>query len=108
MVGEGEVAVCAMSADVADMLVLHTEEAPHEAAEDFGEREQEGEECRVLDASREDDVEDPRAAENGVNEHGQIVRPGDLIPEAVAKERVFGGGIEKRPVHDNIPDSGVH
>lgn len=72
------------------MFVFDAEERPHASTGDFGKADKEAEDGGVLKFSGVDHVEDPVEAEDGVEEHGEIVYPCSLVSEDVAQEWVFG------------------
>ncbi len=90
VVGQGHVSGGAKAADVGAVFVFDAEERPHASTGDFGEADEEAEDGGVLEFFGVDDVEDPVEAEDGVEEHGEIVDPCSLVSEDVAQEWVFG------------------
>lgn len=53
-------------------------------------------------------VEDPVEAEDGVNDHGEVVEARVLVAKDVAKEGIFGVRVEETPVHSKIPDGAIN
>ena len=72
------------------MFVFDAEQRPHASAGDFKEADQEAEDGGVLEFVGVDHVENPVEAEDGVEEHGEIVDPWSLVPLDVAQEWIFG------------------
>ena len=81
------------------MFVLHAEEGPDGAAEDLGAGDGEGEDGGVLEFAGDEGVGDPVEAQQGVDDHGEVVVEGVFVAEHVAQEGVFGVGIDEGPVH---------
>lgn len=92
-VRKGDVARGAETAHIRAVFVLDAEEGPHCAAEDFAKGDEEGEDGAVLEVVTVDCVEYPVEAENGVEDHGEIVDPRTFVAEDVAEEGVFGVGV---------------
>lgn len=90
VVGQGHVSRGAEAADVGAVFVFDAEKRPHASTGDFGEADEEAEDGGVLKFLGVDHVEDPVEAEDGVEEHGEIVDPWSLVSEDVTKEWVLG------------------
>ncbi|TGZ77177.1 hypothetical protein EX30DRAFT_311543, partial [Ascodesmis nigricans] len=86
------------------VFVLHSEETPHEPSQDLNKGDHETQQRRVLDPVCEYEEKEPVAADEGVDDHGEVVQPGGFEAEVVAKEGVFGVWVQERPVHDDIPN----
>ena len=93
VVGEWDVAGCAEAADVRAVFVFYSEEGPRPSSAYFGEGDQEGEEGGVLDVCAVDCVEDPVEAEDGVQDHGDVVYRGALVAEDFTEEGVRCVGV---------------
>ena len=93
VVGEWHVAGCSKAADVGAVFVLHPEEGPHPSSAYFGEGDEEGEQSGVLDVCAVDGVEDPVEAEDGVEDHGDVIYRGTLVAEDFAQEWVRCVGV---------------
>jgi len=55
---------------LSDVLVLHTEETPHETPQHFHKGYQETQQSRMLELVSIDDVEEPVATDDRINEKG--------------------------------------
>ena len=60
-------------AHIRAVFILDTDHSPHATAKDLGESDAEAVKAGVLSLEGEDDIEDPVEAEDGVDDHGDVV-----------------------------------
>lgn len=77
------------------MLILDPEKRPHASAADFREADEEAENGRVLELASVDGVKDPIEAEDGVNDHREIIYPRSFVSKHIPEEGMCGVGITK-------------
>lgn len=61
----------------------------------------------MLRVVSKDGVKDPIEAEHWVNDHDQVVRPARFEGNDVPQKSVTSVGLEKRKIHEDIPERGV-
>jgi hypothetical protein len=70
LVGEGDIAGRFKPCDIRAVLVFDAEKSPHASTGDFGKSDEEGHDAAVLEICNIDGIEDPIAAEDGIEDHG--------------------------------------
>lgn len=90
LVRQGNVAGRSEAADVVAVFVLDTEERPESTTENFRERDEKGDDRRLLQVVSVDNVEDPVEPEDRVDDHRHVVPPDLLVRQLMAQELVFG------------------
>ena len=105
IVRQRDISRSAETAYISAVFILHAEEGPHSAAQDFSDGDDEGCDGRVLELEGDEGIEDPVEPENWIYDHGDVVCPYFLVAEGLAEEFVFGVEVTKRPVHDHVPNT---
>jgi len=90
------------------MFVFDSEKCPHPSACDFREADEEGADAAVLDVGRVDGIEDPVEAQDGVEDHGEVVVVWVFVGADVAEEAFAGVWLEEGPIHEEIPDRAIN
>ena len=89
------------------MFVFHAKERPDASSADFREADEERKNGGMLKLGCEDGVEYPVEAEDGVDEHSEVVKTGVFVAKDLTEEGVLGIWVEKTPIHTEIPDGAV-